>query len=227
MPSIAKLYLALTVTLGFALLAGSFLWFRQFPEPAQFLACLSLACIASTMKVRLPGLHGTMSVTFVFILLGIAELSLSETITLGFVATVVQVLWPVKTRPNLIQVLFNASAVSVSTTLVYAAAREIPAGPQRLIALVPAATVFFVMNTGMVSLILAMVSQARLLTVWKRCHLWTLPYYLVGVAIVGVISASDYTVGWRLSLVALPLMYLVYLYYLAYVSSRSSRQEAA
>lgn len=222
-----KLYIGGTVAVGFALLVGSFLWFRELPDLARFLACLSLACIASTMKVRLPGLNSTISVNFVFILMGIAQLSLPETISMAFAATVVQCLWRAKTRPRLIQVLFNASTVVISAAVAFAAAREIPGGPHVLAAMAPAATIFFVLNTGMVSMVLALVSKARLLAVWKQCHLWTFPYYLAGALIAGLITASDHTLGWRLSLMALPMMYLLYLYYFTYVSAQRPRPETA
>ena len=78
MPAKARLYIGTTISLGLALLAASLVWFRECPDVARYLACASLACIASTLKVRLPGLHGTISVNFVFILIGIARLSLAE-----------------------------------------------------------------------------------------------------------------------------------------------------
>src|ERR1043166_9528782 len=87
MPAKARLYIGTTSSLGLALLAASLVWFRECPDVARYLACASLACIASTLKVRLPGLHGTISVNFVFILIGIARLSLAETLTLGVSAT--------------------------------------------------------------------------------------------------------------------------------------------
>jgi hypothetical protein len=221
----AKLYIGITVALGFALLGGSVAWLREFPDMARFLACLSLACVASTMKVRLPGLRSTISVNFVFILIGIAELSRSEIIVLSFAAALVQCLWRPKTRPKFIQVLFSACALVISTAVAYTVAHAISGQPATLIALIPAATVFFAMNTGMVSLVLALISASPLSTVWKRCHLWTFPYYLVGASIASVASTSAPAAGWRLSLLPMPLMYLVYCYFLWYVSSWSSRSQ--
>ncbi len=227
MPIKAKVYLSVTLAVGFVLLAGSFLWFRDFPEGSQYLACLSLACIASTMKVRLPGLHGNISVNFVFILMAIAGLSLAETLTLSFAAAIVQCTWRPKTQPKLIQVLFSACTLVISSGAAYVTAHEISARAGMLVALASAATVFFALNTGMVSLVLALVSDTDLFSVWKRCHVWTFPYYLVGAGVAAAVSSSARTTSWRLSLLALPLMYLVYLYYWTQVSSHSSGQQAA
>ena len=227
MPAIAKLYIGTSVALGFALLAGTLIWFSQFPDVAQYLACLSLACIASTMKVRLPGLHGTISVNFVFILIALTQLSLVETLTIAFAASLVQCFWRPKTRPKIAQVLFNTSTVLISSALAYMAARAVPGQGRLFIALVPAATIFFVMNTGMISLVLALISESTLLAVWKQCHLWAFPYYLVGAAIAAMIGQSSQTVGWRLSLLALPVMYLVYSCYKLCVRHTETRMQAS
>jgi hypothetical protein len=175
------------------------------------------------MKVRLPGLHGTISVNFVVILIAITQLSLVETLTVAFAATLVQCLWRPKTRPKILQVLFNTSTVVISTALAYGVAHAVPGEVHVWIALAPAATVFFVMNTGMISLVLALLSESRLLAVWKQCHLWAFPYYLVGAAIAAAIGQSSQTVGWRLSLLALPVMYLAYSCYKLCVSSLETR----
>jgi hypothetical protein len=227
MPTNARIYIGTTVALGYGLFAAALIWFHQFPDVARYLACLSLACIASTMKVRLPGLHGTISVNFVFILMALAQFSLVETLTIAFAATLVQCLWRPKTRPKTVQVLFNSSTVLISTALAYLAARVVPGQDHPFIALAPAATAFFVMNTGMISLILALLSKTTLLAVWKQCHLWAFPYYLVGAAIAAAVDQSSHTVGWRLSLLALPVMYLIYAYYKVCVLSHETRVQAS
>jgi hypothetical protein len=224
MPTTAKFYIGATVALGFALLTGSLIWFRQFPDATLFVACLSLACIASTMKVRLPGLHGTISVNFVFILMGIAQLSLTETLIMAAAATLVQSLWRTKTQPRMVQVLFNTSTVVISTALAYAAAHLVRGEVQLWAALAPAATVFFIMNTGMVSLILALISKTSLVAKWRQCHLWTFPYYMVGAAIAAAVSISSHAMGWRVSLLVLPIVFLIYSYFNIYVSAQKDDQ---
>jgi hypothetical protein len=221
MHSKTKLYIGGTVVVGFVLLFGSLTWFSQFPDMARYLACLSLACIASTLKVRLPGLQSTISVNFVFILIAIAQLSLAETLTLAFAATLVQCLWRPKSGPKFIQVLFNTSSLLISTALAYATAHAVPDEQRALTTLAAAATVFFMVNTGLISLVLALTSNRELREVWRQCHLWAFPYYLVGAAIAGAVSASSTMESWRISLLALPMMYLVYFYYGIFISSQT------
>ena len=64
------------------------------------------------MKVRLPGMESTLSVHFLFVLLGILELSLAETLVIGCSAVLVQSVWKTKRKPQPIQVVFNVSATA-------------------------------------------------------------------------------------------------------------------
>ena len=67
--------------------------------------------LASGLKVTLPGVTGTLSVAFVFNLIGIEELTLQETLAMGCTATLLQCLWQAKRRPKVEQVLFNVSSI--------------------------------------------------------------------------------------------------------------------
>jgi len=54
---------------------------------------LIAALLASSLKVTLPGIEGTLSVNFLFTLLGILELSLPETLMIGLASTLAQFYW--------------------------------------------------------------------------------------------------------------------------------------
>src|SRR5580692_6892750 len=74
---------------------------------AQFLCYFVLALISSGLKVTLPGVTGTMSVSYLFILLGLVDLGLPEAEMLGLGSALVQIYWHAKKRPPAYQVLFN------------------------------------------------------------------------------------------------------------------------
>jgi len=85
----AKLLISLVVAAG----TGVLLYGAIHPTSkniAQFICYLLIAILASRLKVNLPGITGTMSVNFLFILLGILELSFTETLVLGTAAIMVQ-----------------------------------------------------------------------------------------------------------------------------------------
>ncbi len=68
MPRTAKVYIALILIAGAGVLlvaAGS--WSAT--SLPQFFTLLGFAAVASTLKLRIPGVEGTMSPNFVFLLL--------------------------------------------------------------------------------------------------------------------------------------------------------------
>jgi hypothetical protein len=85
----ARLYVGVMVGLGTAVLAVGALHPTSH-QPMKFLCYLLVAVAASRLKVNLPGITGTMSVNFLFILLGILELSFAETLALGCAAILTQ-----------------------------------------------------------------------------------------------------------------------------------------
>jgi len=227
MPTRAKLYINSTILVGLVLLAGCLLFERQFPDLPRYLSYLILACLSSTLKIKLPKLDGTMSVNFVFILIGVAQMSVAETITLGGVAALVQCFWKPNKRPAMIQVLFNISTLISSIAVSYGLSHTLNGGQSAPVLLAIAVCTYFVLNTGAVSLVLSLTENQPLSKVWRQCYLWSFPYYLVGAAIACAIVLSSKTVGWQASLLILPTMYLVYSYYRLYLSQETDQARTA
>ena len=87
------------------------------PENQLRFACFfGVALAASLFKVRLPGIEATMSANFLFILVGILDLSYPETLLMGCFGGLVQSIWQSKPRPRLTQILFNFANLSISIT---------------------------------------------------------------------------------------------------------------
>lgn len=96
---------------------GGFVW--KIDDPAKAAAYLLTALLASRLKVELPEITGTISVNFLFILMGIAELSFSETLVLGCSAILVQCFLTKRRWPRIEQVLFNVSSAAVAIWAAY------------------------------------------------------------------------------------------------------------
>src|SRR5260370_24173764 len=110
----AKLYMALMAMAGMtALKVGIDPWKSE--DPIRFLCYLLVSTVASGCKVSLPGVTGTMSVNFLFILIGIAELSLPETMLIAWTATLFQSFWNSKSKPLPVHILFNVANVAIGT----------------------------------------------------------------------------------------------------------------
>ena len=101
-----KLFVGISVSIGFMVL-GTAVWHWQSADLTRFLCYLAVAVLASGLKVQLPGIDGTMSVNFLFILLGVVELTLPETLVIGCTATLVQSVYQARNRLDPIKVVFN------------------------------------------------------------------------------------------------------------------------
>ena len=78
LPIRAALFVALvTATGGWLLLQSLVNW--NSVEPLHFLFYLVIAVFASVLKIALPTVNGSMSINFFFILIGLVDLSLPET----------------------------------------------------------------------------------------------------------------------------------------------------
>src|SRR5260370_5344192 len=191
MPSLAKAYIAIIAAVATDVLMAVVA--RWTPENfGRFFLFFALAMVASEMKIRLPGFESTISINFVFILIGIALFSFSETVLIGLGGALVQSLWKTRTRPKLVQVLFNSACLTVCTAAAFWASHGALAmlGLNSLAAMmVLGACLYVVLNTGLVSLVISLAEGRPLREIWSSCYEWTFPYFLVGAAMAGFGSA--------------------------------------
>jgi hypothetical protein len=215
----AKAYISLVSAAGLAAIAYAFVG-PQWPQDLfRFCAYLLLSLLAATLKLRLPGLAGPMSIGFVLVLLSISELTLAETMLIACAGVVVQCLWRAKPLPASVQVLFSASTVAISVLLAYECSRLVRTQLHaESVPIVLAATtcLYFIANSLLVSGVLAMVKCQPLPAMWRQCYLFAFPYYLLGGAVAGLITASGREFGWKPALLILPVMGLIYLFYRFY-----------
>jgi diguanylate cyclase (GGDEF)-like protein/putative nucleotidyltransferase with HDIG domain len=222
-----KVFVGSTVSLGMVVLGYACLhWQSQ--DLMRFACYLVVAVMASGLKVQLPGIDGTMSVNFLFILLGVLELSLPETLVIGCTASLVQSVWQARKRLDPVKVLFNvAGMMANASALTYLTYHWLSgrAGSNKPILLMVAALVFFFANTLPISVVIAMTEGKSSRKVWSECYFWSFPYYLVGAAAVGLVGIVNRTAGWETSLLVLPLIYWVYRSYRLYLGRLEAEKE--
>ncbi|MBZ5600309.1 MAG: diguanylate cyclase [Acidobacteriia bacterium] len=185
---------------------------------AKFICYLLVAVLASRLKVHLPGITGTMSVNFLFILLGILELSFAETLILGSAAILVQCFY--RDHPSPLQVLFNICASSFAIAAaygVYHLALFHGVFANHSLLLVAAASTYFVANTGSIATVIALTEGKSLNKIWVECYFWSFPYYLVGAGVAGLVAWFNREFDWQTSLLILPAIYLIYRSYRLYL----------
>lgn len=221
MPNHAKVYISLVSAAGLAAVAYAFLDPPWPHDSFRFLTYLLLSLVAAALKLRLPGLTGTMSIGFVFVLLGISELTLPETMCIACAGVVVQCLWRAKSRPAAVQVLFSVSAAAVSLVLAYGCAQLVRArlhAESVSVVLAVATSLYFMANSLLVSGVLSLVKRMPMRVVWQQCYLFAFPYYLLGGAVAGLMAASGHELGWMPPLLILPVMGMAFLFYRMHLS---------
>ena len=82
-------------------------------------AIVAVCALVSGLKVRLPGIEGTMSVNFLFILMGVSQMSLGETIMLGCTGTLVQCIWKSKNPVKPVRLIFSVCSMATAVTACY------------------------------------------------------------------------------------------------------------
>ncbi len=218
--------MALAGALCFAL--AFFHW--QPNDPLKFACYLIAALLASSLKVTLPGIEGTLSVNFLFTLLGILELGLPETLLIVLASTFGQAYLRRKHQVKLVQFIFNWSQLTVSSTIAYGAYALVVArvlhGPGPL-ALLAAAITQFACNTAAMSTIIGLTEDKPIPKVWNDSYLWSFPYYMVGAAVAGLVHFLNGHIGWQSSLLILPPIYLMYRSYRLYFGKLETEKRHA
>src|SRR5246127_1405861 len=213
----ARLYIGVIVALGSSVLVVGAMHPTSH-QPVKFLCYLLVAVAASRLKVNLPGITGTMSVNFLFILLGILELSFAETLALGCAAILTQCFY--RDRPRFVQVLFNTCATSIAIGLAYIVYHVTLFHSQNnpAVLLVATASTYFAANTLPVATVISLTEHKSLRRIWSDCYFWSFPYYLVGAGVAGLVSWLNRVVDWQTSLLILPAVYLIYRSYRLYLA---------
>ncbi len=219
-PIQARLFVAITALAGSLVLASALLHWQSH-DPLKFGCYLLIAILASTMKVRIPGIESTHSVTFLFVLLGVLELSLAETLVIACSAALVQSLWKTKQRPELLKITFNLFSLSCNgvylTYMAYHLSARALHNSMPLLLFVAGCT-YYLSNTVPLAIVIGLAERRPLRGLWEETYFWSLPYNLAGAALVGVMSFCNRYAGWENSLMIVPIMYVIYRSYLLYLS---------
>jgi hypothetical protein len=217
MPRIAKAYIGLVVASGtIILLYAAGTWSSS--SLPQFAIYLGLAAISSTLKVRIPGVEGTMSPNFVFLLLGMAFCRFPEVVVISLAAALVQSLWAAK-QPRLVQVAFSAATLILSASVAYQVSyfllgRSAVDSPVALVIL--AGSLYLPLNTAFISAVLGLVDGRPLAQVGRICYESVFPYFAGGIVFAGMVSgAFSRPTLWKGAIVLLPVVLLGYLYSLS------------
>jgi hypothetical protein len=219
--SSSKVFLAVMALSGFAVLANAALHATS-GNQVRFLTFIAVTCLAARLKVKLPGLTGTMSVNLPFILVAVGEMSTTEAIAIACVSTMVQCLPNGSQKFNPVHMIFNfcnmALAVCATRFVFAQPALSSMVGSRALVIAFGGAT-FFVINTAPVAMIIALTEAKNAFKIWGNLFQLSFPYFVLSAAFAGVIMAVSKQVGWQVPLLVLPIMFGVFKSYKRYFES--------
>ncbi len=223
LPRQAVIYSGLIITVGTAI------WVYAALHPvskdnAQFFCYLLIAILASRLKTSLPEATGTIPADFLFILLGLLELSFTETLALGCFTVLLQTAGRAKRRA--IQITFRVCLNAVAATVTYLAYHAIQTQWQLENATLPilaAAITYFLVHSLASATGTALRTHRPVYEIW-RGYFWSLPYHLVGAAIALGIGWCNRLYHWQSSLLLLPAIYVLYWSYRLYLGKLESEK---
>ncbi len=197
---------------------------------ARLAAFLAVACLAARLKVKLPGLTGSMSVNLPFILIAAADLtetSMLEAVIIGCVSNLVQCLPREKHKFNPLRTAFNVANMALAveaTRLVYGwpAVAGWVASPSLRLGV--AAAGFFLVNTVPVAIVIALTegqgSSQGAFGNWLEISQLTFPYFLASAGVAAAVLTTAARVGWLVPALVLPVMLAFYYSYRKLVSAK-------
>jgi hypothetical protein len=219
LPKNAKLYITLVIAAGSAvLLVAASSWSTA--NLKQFGIYLGLAVLASTLKIRIPGIESTVTPNFVFILLAINACSFPEVVAISLAAALTQSLWRSAKRPRLVQVAFSAAALILSASAAYGVGHLLStangnAWQSAIGTVIFAGCIYFPLNSALVAVVIGLVSGQSLGQTVDHAEGWLFPYFMGGIAFAGLITAGyDHSSSWRGAVILIPAVILAHIYYL-------------
>jgi len=214
LPRNARLYVALVIASALAVLL---LAVRSWAPTnlKQFAIFLGLAALASTLKIRIPGIESTITPNFVFLLLAVNVCTFSEVVVMALVCAVVQCVWRSAKRPRLVQIAFSAAALVLSIDAAYQLSHLLLAQnswDSAIGTLLLAGSIYFPVNSALVAIVIGLISGESFRHVFARSERLVFPYFLCGI-VFAALATSGYSSSLKAAVILVPALTLAHLYF--------------
>lgn len=218
----ARVFVALIVISGLLLFGDAVLNAKSMPT-AKFVAFLLVACVAARLRIKLPGVTGTMSVNLPFILVAAAEMNTVEALAIGFISTFFQCLAKGK-KFKVMQIAFNCSTITLAvaaTRLIYASPSVASMVNAPALRLAIAAAGYALANTVPVAIVIGLTESVSMLRTWLEMLQLSFPYLVASAGIAGLTLTLSQEIGWQVPLAVLPIMAGIFQSYRRYFAATS------
>ena len=231
LPTAARVYVSTVVVLGTAMFFV-YLPQVQIDQPLLLLGLLLLSSMSAALKVYLPLTTGgsTMSVSYAVDFASLLLLGPHATMFVAAGSAIAQCNLNKKERNPVYRTLFSVASLVITVQGAGLAFRLLggsgSAMPFTALArpLVGAATVYFLLNTGLVATAIALSTRHNILTTWHNNFLWSAPSYFVGAGTAALAASMVAHAGYWVAPFTFAPLYLMYRTYKVYMGRIEDEQ---
>jgi diguanylate cyclase (GGDEF)-like protein/putative nucleotidyltransferase with HDIG domain len=226
-----RLFVTSVIVLGAGVLLACLPQVR-FPQPTLFIALLVLSSATAALKVYLPltTSGSTMSVSYAIDFASLLLIGPHETMLVAIGSAFSQCHLNSKGHNPLHRTLFSMASLVLTvqgTGLAYhllggagtSAAFLAQARP-----IVGAATVYFLLNTGLIAAAIALSAREGIVSTWQKNFLWSAPSYFVGAASAALAAMLVTHAGYWIAPLTFAPLYLTYRTYKVYMGRIEDEQ---
>ena len=206
--------------MGFLVIAESLLELYRAPIGAQWLLLAFLTLISGSASVELPRSNVTISISEAFVFAAVLLYGPpAGTLTVALDGLVIS-FWISKRRPEPERALFNVAAPALSAwcsaQLFFAVSGIAPLseGPASLDQILPSlvlfALVYFVLNSSLIALRIALDRGANPFEVWRSSFMWLSLNYFCGASVAVLLVGNSRTIDLRFVGVLVPVLLVLY-----------------
>jgi len=224
---IARAFSWSVITLGISvLIAGLSDW--ESAGSARGYLYLLIALTATGVRVRLPHKMGPISINFVFLLLGVLDLPLSQTLLIGASTVLVQgYIYRFDRGKNTPPLLYHVASTSLAISITYRVYYSGWLNGQDLHSvyrLIVASVVLYSMNTFAMSAWAALAERGNLALAWRELNVWAFPYYVAGACLAGLFHFSQLVLGGQSPILLLPFAFITHCISHSYLGRLSNQK---
>ncbi|MCU1381994.1 MAG: putative metal-dependent phosphohydrolase, partial [Acidobacteria bacterium] len=231
LPRSARVYVGAVIAIGLTLMAVR-LPDATFAQPVLFLALLILSSMTAALKVHLPLITSgsTMSVSYAVDFASLLLLGPHETMLVAAGSAFSQCHLNSKDRNPIHRTLFSVASLVITVQgsgLAFhllggtGAAMTISALARPLVG---AATVYFLLNTGLVATAIALSTRTPIVNTWHNNFLWSAPSYFVGAGSAAFAAWFVTHAGYWVAPFTFAPLYLTYRTYKVYMGRIDDEQ---
>jgi diguanylate cyclase (GGDEF)-like protein len=231
LPRAAQLYVAAVVLAGAAVLVAC-LPYAAFDQPLLFLSLFVLSSVTAALKVYLPLTTGgsTMSVSYAVDFASLLLLGPHSTMIVSAGSAFSQCHLNTKEENPPYRTLFSVASLVITVEGAGLAFRLLGGTGSTMPftemarPLVGAATVYFVLNTGLIAAAIALSTRQSIGTTWHNNFLWSAPSYFVGAGTAALAAALVMHAGYWVAPLTFAPLYLTYRTYKVYMGRVEDEQ---